>query len=285
MILITGASGKTGKALIRSLAAAGHKVRALVRKPDQRAELLALGAAETIVGDMCCLEDITRAAEGVLAIYHIPPNVSADELRMGEIAIQSALASGVERFVYHSVLHPQIERMPHHWEKLRVEERLMESTLNFTVLQPAAYMQNILGLWMAIIESGVYEVPYSVETRLSVVDLDDVAEAARIVLTESGHDWAFYELAGPQPLSQLDIAHILSEEINRPVVARRLPIETWKKRTARAGMGDYAMRTLIAMFNYYDDFGLKGNSRVLETLIGRSAEDFRSFVRRTMEAG
>ncbi len=59
--------------------------------------------------------------------------------------------SGVTRFVYHSVLHPQIEAMPHHWQKMRTEEMLFAAGFELTVLQPTAYMQNILGAWRGVV--------------------------------------------------------------------------------------------------------------------------------------
>ena len=93
----------------------------------------------------------------------------------------------MRRLVYHSVLHPQIEAMPHHWEKMRAEELLFAAGLDVTVLQPTAYMQNILAGWRDIVEAGIYRVPYPVESRISLVDLDDVAAAAALVLTQPGH--------------------------------------------------------------------------------------------------
>jgi uncharacterized protein YbjT (DUF2867 family) len=109
------------------------------------------------------------------------------EVEIGEGVIVAACAAGVEHVVYHSVLHPQTEAMPHHWSKLRVEEKLFESGLAYTILQPAAYMQNVLAYWEAIMEHGVYPVPYAVEARLSMVDLEDVARSAALILTEPGH--------------------------------------------------------------------------------------------------
>lgn len=73
-----------------------------------------------------------RSAQGV---YHICPNVHPQEVEIGRIAIDAARAAHVERFVFHSVLRPQIEAMPHHWRKLRVEEMLLASGLNFTILR------------------------------------------------------------------------------------------------------------------------------------------------------
>ena len=94
--------------------------------------------------------------------------------------------------------------MPHHWQKLRMEEALLESGLEFTILQPCAYMQNILTGWQKITK-GEYIIPYQVQTRISMVDLQDVGEVASNVLTEQGHENAIYELSGPEPLSQADV--------------------------------------------------------------------------------
>ena len=95
------------------------------------------------------------------------------------------------RAVIRSVFHPQVEAMPHHWRKMRVEEKLLASGLPFTILQPAAYMQNILAYWDDIAHRGRYALPYAPDSRLSSVDLEDVAQAAALVLTESGHCLSF----------------------------------------------------------------------------------------------
>jgi hypothetical protein len=72
----------------------------------------------------------------VQAIYHICPNVSRDEVAYARAVAAAARTHGVKRFVYHSVLHPQIEAMPHHWQKMRVEEMLFVAGFDLTVLQP-----------------------------------------------------------------------------------------------------------------------------------------------------
>src|ERR1700724_553947 len=202
MILVTGAGGQTGKAIIRALVARGAPVRAFVRRMAHGASLAAMGAREVIAGPMDDPHAWSRAVRGTDAIYHICPNVSPDEIAFAKALIAAATDLGVRRLVYHSVLHPQIEAMPHHWAKLRVEEMLLASALDFTILQPTAYMQNSLAQWDLMKREGIYRVPYPVETRLSLVDLDDVAEAAAAVLTSNtGHSGATYELVGTPPLS------------------------------------------------------------------------------------
>ena len=155
MILVTGASGKTGRAVVRALVARGAAVRALVYRPAQVQPLRELGARQVIAGDMRDRPTVERAAQGVRALYHICPNMSPDEFIIGRTVVGAARSAGLSHIVYHSVLHPQTEAMPHHWAKLRVEEHLFECGLPYTILQPAAYMQNILAGWRSILEDGV----------------------------------------------------------------------------------------------------------------------------------
>jgi NAD(P)H dehydrogenase (quinone) len=276
MILVTGAAGKTGRAVIRALAAKGASVRALVHRPEQATAVEGLGA-EAVVGDMCDGVVMDRAAQGAQAVYHICPNVSPDEIAIGQAAIDAARRVGVEQFVYHSVLHPQVEAMPHHWLKMRVEERLFASGLAFTILQPAAYMQNVLAQWQRIEQDGIYSVPYPVETRLSLVDLEDVAEAAAIVLTGPGHAGATYELAGPEALAQTEVANILGQQLGRTVHAQAVPLADWERGARAAGLGEYQVETLLQMFRYYAQHGFCGNTNVLGWLLGRPPTTFAVF--------
>jgi uncharacterized protein YbjT (DUF2867 family) len=280
MILVTGAAGKTGRAVITALAAKGAPVRALVRSAEHTTALKMIGAAEIAVGSFDDAAALTSAAAGVTAIYHICPNVSRDEVRYARNVIGAAKAHGVARFVFHSVLHSQIEAMPHHWEKMWVEEMLFASGLAFTILQPTAYMQNILGAWRAVTEQGMLRMPYPVETRLSLVDLDDVAEAAALVLTDDSHAGATYELVGTPPLSQLEVAAAISTALGREVRAEAETIGTWEARARAGGMADYERTTLVAMFRYYANYGLIGNPNTLRWLVGRAPTDLGQFLGR-----
>jgi len=285
VILVTGAAGKTGQAVIKALVAGRQPVRALVRRDEQTQTVKSLGAEEAIVGDMRDATTLKRAAQGAHAIYHICPNVSPEEIQIGKTAIAAAREAGVERFVFHSVMHPQTEAMTHHWNKLRVEEALFESGLAYTILQPSSYMQNVLGGWKAIVERGVYTVPYTVEARMSMVDLDDVAHAAAVVLTEPDHLGATYELAGPEVLTQTQIAEILGKHLKRPVRAEQITIEAWTLQAHASGMGEYQIETLLKMFHYYDRNGFWGNPHTLSQLLGRTPTKFDAFVERTIREG
>ncbi|MEN8240669.1 MAG: NmrA family NAD(P)-binding protein [Chloroflexota bacterium] len=281
MILITGAAGKTGRAIINALQRSGRQIRAFVRSQVQADLLINLGAGQAFIGDLRSSADLERAVEGVCAVYHICPNMHPDEVAIGQSLI-SACRGKVERFVFHSVFHPQIEVMPHHWNKLRVEEILIGSGLNFTIFQPTAYMQNVLGQLNKVKRSGVYRIPYNVETRVSMVDLDDVAEAAADSLINEGYFGGTYELVGPSYLSQIEIAEQLSLNLERDVVAEEIPIAEWQQQAEQTGLGEYQINTLTKMFSYYNKFNFMGNSKSLENLLGRKPTSFEGFLSREL---
>jgi uncharacterized protein YbjT (DUF2867 family) len=282
VILVTGAGGKTGRVVIQALLASGEAVRALVHRPEQIDGLKEIGAKEVRVGDMHLGSTMESACQDIRAVYHICPNVNPNEVAIGQNIIRAARLARVEHVVYHSLLHPQTEAMPHHWLKMRVEELLFESGLDYTILQPCAYMQNVLTYWQRIVSDGIYPVPYPVETRLSMVDLVDVAAAAAITLTKPGHAGAIYELAGPEVLSQTEVAQVLGQQLGRPVYLDVVPLEEWEKQARASGMDDYVIETLIKMFRYYANHGLWGNPNVLGWLLGYPPHTFEDFVLRTI---
>ena len=269
MILVTGAAGKTGRHVIQDLVGAGARVRALVHSRDHIQRVEEIGAIEILHGDMADRGTMDQAVLGIQAVYHIPPNVHPDEVAIGQTVISAAQSAEVDHFVYHSVLHPHIEAMPHHWQKMRVEEQLLTCGLAFTILQPAAYMQNILAQWDTMVGEGSYRVPYPLETRSSLVDLKDVAEAARLVLTEDGHEGATYELTGTTPMSQIEVAQTLSDVLGREVSAESTPIDDWKRGALDAGLGTYAIATLTQMFQYYGHHDFVGSMQILSWLLER----------------
>lgn len=280
MIAVSGAAGKTGRAICTRLVAYGRPVRALVRRQEQIQPLYDLGVTQVVCGDMRDPQAVTDLLVGAEKLYHICSNMNPQEVIIGELFIAAARQAGVEHFVYHSVLHPQVEAMPHHWLKMRVEEKLFESGLAVTILQPAAYYQNLLGYWQAMVTQGVYGVPYSIEVTLSMVDLEDVAEAAARILNYPGHAYAVYELSGPRAVSAREIAELVSERTGKVVRAQTIERGEWEAGARSGGLPDYAVDTLLKMFAYYEKFGFHANSNVLAWLLGRQPTSIESFIDR-----
>jgi len=278
LILVTGASGKTGKMIVSKLANLGFAVRAIVRTETQVDGLFRLGAAEVVIAELRDSQAVNSFFKGVDKVYHICPNMSPDEETIGELMISAARENGCSQFVYHSVLYPQVEIMPHHWHKMRVEEKLIQSNIPFTILQPAAYMQNILGYWEKMMRDGVYEIPYSIQARSSMIDLNDLAEVVVKVLTNDSHVNATYQLCSCEQLSAEQIVEIISQKSGKKVFAREMDRGDWEKMMRAQLMPDYAVVTLLKMFNYYEKFDFLGNCNQLTWLLSRTPNDFGNFI-------
>lgn len=280
MILVTGAGGQAGTAVLRALAARGLAARALVRSPRAAEQARAAGASEIAIGDMTRADDVEAAARGVRAICHITPSQTGDEARMADCVIAAAQANGVERLVYFGSINLRVETDQHR-DKLRTETAIVESRLPYTFLHPSKFMQGILPLWDDIMECGVFRVPYSVSSPLARIDTADLGEAATAVLTEPGHLGATYELVGQSPVSEAEVCELLAACLGRPVRAETIPAEEWKRAAATRGMSAEQIRRSLQMFDFFTRLGSPHEStHTLSWLIGRPPTDFRTFVER-----
>jgi len=222
VIAVLGGHGKTGRAVGAALAARGVEARPL-------------GRADW--------DDLAAALTGCAAAYVIAPNLHPDEPAYVAAALAALSDAAVGRVVYHSVASPYAPEMPHHLGKAASEDLVRRSGLAWTILQPGAYLQN-LDL------TGPVTVPYDVDAVFGFADLTEVADAAAIVLTESGHVGATYELA-----SRMTTVAELAAEAG--VTATRIDErpDGW----------------LGAMFAYYDRYGLPVGTRTLDALLGRAS--------------
>ena len=258
-----GASGKTGRAVTRALAARGFRVRAAVRSERAAERVYAAGAGELAVLDLETGAGLERALVDVWGGYHLAPNVHPDEVGMAERVTAAAAAVGTGRLVFHSVLHPDDASMPHHLRKAQAEEVVRAGGVPWTVLRPAAYHQNLLPGALA----GELAVPYSLDAPFSNVDLGDVALVAATVLCEPGHEGEAYDLAGPETLSVREMAARASEVLGRTVAAVETDRGAWETGPG-AALPDAARQDLLAMFESYDREGLVGGSAWLWALLG-----------------
>ncbi len=120
MILITGANGQTGRAIIKALLSKGERIRAFVHTTEQIQEIKSLGEMEVVAGDMMNQRDVEEAFIGVSAVYHICSAVNPNEVEIEQMAINAARKAKVEHFVYHSVLHSVLQDMLHHQKNSRL---------------------------------------------------------------------------------------------------------------------------------------------------------------------
>ncbi|MEX1178199.1 MAG: NAD(P)H-binding protein [Nitriliruptor sp.] len=274
-VLVTGAGGKTGRAVCAALARRGAAPRAFVRTPDRVADL-DLPGLEVATGDQRRVDDLVAALDGVDAVYAIAPNVSLDEIDMGAAIVAACQRAGVGRLVFHSVIHPQLTDMPHHTDKARVEERLIASGLAWTILQPNVYLQNLAG-YADTIRDGRYEVPYAAAARLAMVDLDDVAEVAARCLVDGLGVHATFELSGPAEVSPSDVARRAAELLGHDVAVARQDPDVWAAGPG-ADLPDANRTRLLAMFRDYDRHGSPGDATVLTAILGRPPGDLDTYL-------
>ena len=283
-ILVTGASGRTGRRIVQAIAARGATVRALVRRPEAEAAVRQAGAVQVCHGDLNDSDAMERAMAGAAQLLHICPPMHPQEDGIARVLIALARRQSLGRFILYSVLHPLLADVPHHARKLEAERALVDSGQTYTILQPSRYMQQLVAIWQQVIETGVHSMPFSTSAKFSVVDLGDLAEATARIATEAGHEGATYQLAGPELLSQDDMARILTELLGRPVRAVAKSPEDARNEAVAAGLPAYRIETLARMNAHYDAHGLIGNPNVLRWILGREPTSFATFVRRELLA-
>ncbi len=221
---------------------------------------------------------LAGALEGCDAAYLVAPNLHPDEPGLLGEALAAARTAGVPRVVHHSVASPYAPSMPHHLGKAVTEDLVRRSGLAWTILQPGAYVQNLVPALRG--PEPAVRVPYAVDVCFGLVDLADVAEAAATVLLGPGHHGATYELGGPSPTTLREVATAAAVVLGRPVPVERVDPRTW------SGPDDERERDwLLRMFGYYDQHGLPVGPLPLRALLGRRATDVAATLARELGAG
>ena len=279
MIIVTCAGGKTGKAIVTHLVKTGRKVRALVGHQNSIEKIYDLGAAEVLCCDLNNANAVETAFIGAKQLYYIAPNMNPAERKFGKNVIAAAHVARLEKIVFHSMLHTQLEELPHHWERHFVEADLMESGLCYTILQCGSYMQNMLPTWKRMVETGIHSMPYATSCPMSLVDLNDICEVAEKVLSSINYNFGTYEICG-DAITLSEKASILSNVLGKEIRAEKLSLEQALEHARRLNLSEYTLETMQKMFPYYDQHGLVGSPSVLEWMLGRSHTSFQVFAER-----
>jgi uncharacterized protein YbjT (DUF2867 family) len=224
-ILLTGATGNTGRVVAERLRERGQPFAALARSEARRRELEAAGI-EVLGGDFDDLEGLARALQGVERAYLV---CTPDEhLIPREVAfIRAAKQAGVRRIVkcsaYWADLLGETANLRAHGA---IEAELIHSGLEYTIIRPHGFMQTFtLFNWPTIEKFGVISLPAG-DGGIPLIDVRDVAEVAARALVEDDHVGKIYDLTGPEALSCEQQAAILSRVLGRSV--RYVPGREWQ---------------------------------------------------------
>jgi len=282
-VLMVGATGRHAHWVLRELTQRGVAVRALVRN-QQRADVARRnGAAEVAIGDLTQPATLSDAVAGMDGVFHIGPAHAAGEAEMGVAMVDAARGAGVRKFVFSGVIHPSISAMTNHAAaKLPVEEALYSSELDFTVLQPARFMQNFERSWNDIVEHDRLGQPYALSAKMCSVDYRDVAEVAAMAMTGNELSYGTFELCAPGMQDSHETAEIIGEVLGRPITAAQIPLDQFAAQLPEGPFRD-GMRRMMA---HYDKHGLPGgNPLVLRSILGREPRSLKDYFRELAAAG
>jgi uncharacterized protein YbjT (DUF2867 family) len=228
-VLVTGATGRIGRALVAHLLDAGVPVRALTRRP---AEAGLPAAVEVVAGDFTVPESLEAALQGVGAVFLLwtaPPGTAP--------AVIERLASHTRRVVFlsspHQTPHPFFQQ-PNPMARFHAEvERLIAATgLASTIIRPGMFASNARFWWASAIRDGeVVRWPYGA-AETAPVDERDVAAVAARALYEDGHTGGDYVLTGPESLSQAEQVNLIGTVLGRKIRFEELSPDEFRRETA-----------------------------------------------------
>src|ERR1700681_2024434 len=222
MILITGASGNAGGAVLREVLKSGSGVRAMVRSREDSAKVPQ--GATAVVADFADTSSLRRALEGVDTVYLVcSPVRELAELESN--MIDACREAGVRHIVLNSALGAgdYAKSFPS-WHR-KVEDKLKATGISFTILRPNSFHQNVLTYFAPGIRGqGVFYSSMG-NARVSFLDVRDIAVVAAKALAGREHSGKTYELNGPEAVTYSELGAKISKHAGRTVRYVDIPAE------------------------------------------------------------
>ena len=267
MILLTGATGKTGGEVARQLAAAGVPFRALIRNPDKAEALKALGA-ELVVGDLADQAFLPRALSGIEKAFLVMPN-DEQQLILENQFTDAAAAAGVRHLVYLSSLESVPEsKNPITQNHVAAQNHIRESGMTWTIVRPTFFNQNFETYAPRIREAKQIVMPVGNGT-ISSTDLRDVGEVIREVLTKPGHENKSYDLTGPELLTFTEIAEKFSKIRGTLVEGIDQPLEEFGELLRTIGLSEWRVDAVCKELEAIGAGVVDHTTDTIEELLGR----------------
>ncbi|NRB37224.1 MAG: NmrA family NAD(P)-binding protein [Pseudomonadales bacterium] len=249
MILVIGATGKTGSAVCRLLAEKNIAFKALTRNKDKARKILPANC-EIIQGDLSDKSRLYEIIEGVTHIYLATPPEDA-MVAYQNCVIDVAAEHGVQRIVKLSGLGPSLKskaRLPRlHAE---IEKHLKESGIHYSLLHSNLFMQVLFGDATSIKEDGKIYAP-AADGKISFTDINNVAEIAVQCLQDDSNDNQVFKITGAQAESYNNVAVYLSSALNRKVEYQPVSYSQARQSMISAGYDEWLSDALIELYEIY----------------------------------
>jgi uncharacterized protein YbjT (DUF2867 family) len=261
-ILVLGATGKTGRHVLRRLREQGEKVRAGSRTAETRFDWDDSGSWANAVRD-------------IESVYLIAP----DDPAPIEAFVEQAVAFGVRRFV---VLSGRgIEKVDGSFGGMVEAERAVRaSAAEWTILRANNFDQNFdEDLWRAPLLAGRLALP-AAEVGEPFLDVEDVGEVAAAVLTRPGHEGRIYDLSGPDSLTFAQATEAISTASGRPIAYVELTPAEYRAELQAEGWPAEAVDSVNAMFDLMRQGHLAEPADGVREVLGREAGSFADYVAR-----
>jgi NAD(P)H dehydrogenase (quinone) len=269
-VLISGASGDTGRPAVREAFALGLTVRALVHSVDERAKALAELGADVVEGDLLDINTVRPAMEDVDAAYFVWP-VQPGLIQATVNFAQAAKEAGVGTVINLS------QRSANRWstsdacrDSFIAEEVLNWSGLDVVHLRPTYFLEWLLYPWqLPYLQRGVLRMPVG-KGRHSPVAADDQGRAiAALLLNPAGHVGTTIPLSGPVEMDHEQMAAELSEALGRKIVFQDLPVADYVESLRALGVPPYVVQHLSGAMVDYQNGHMSGADNNIEQLTGR----------------
>jgi uncharacterized protein YbjT (DUF2867 family) len=289
-ILVTGAAGGVGGAVVEALRKRDLPVRALVRCEDERAGALRATGAEVVVGDLTRAGDVLRALAGCKRVY-FGMSVSAPYLE-ATVATAAAARERGDLDVFVNISQMTVSQMnltqttdsPQHRQHWLAEQALNWSGLRVVHVRPTVFLQHFFFLaWAAesIARNGTIGLPFG-SARTSPVDTRDVAEViAAILASPAGHVGKVYELTGPKSQDLYGLAAEYALALGRPVSYLDVPFQEWRDQELRPrGLPNHVYEHFLTMAKLHAEGRYDRLTHDVDAVLGRPATSARDFVAR-----
>jgi uncharacterized protein YbjT (DUF2867 family) len=268
MILITGASGNAGGAVLREVLKSGSGVRAMYRSKEEAAK--AAKGATAVIADFADKQSLRGALESVDAVYLVCSPVR-ELVELESNMIDACREAGVKHVVLNSALGAgDFPKSFPSWHR-KVEDKLKASGMNYTMLRPNGFMQNLIAYFAPSIRAQGAFYQSTGDAKVSHIDLRDIAAAAAAILrSPSQHAGKIYELNGPEALSYAEVAEKISKATGRKVQYVEIPPDAQRKALLDMGMPDFLVTALLELQEYYASGKASKVDGTLESLIHRA---------------